>query len=176
MNISVHTNSNEELSQLAWQLYESSFPINERRPFRLHIKATLDKRFCPYVYISGQMELLAIYFYWNFLDFRYLEHFAVNPNYRNQGIGSKLIQMLNADKKPIILEIEPPMDKQTKKRLNFYERNHFKHTGYGFKQLKYRQNANDLHLDLLCNKEMDRDLYEQFRKTIYQELSRYNEK
>ncbi len=175
MNQFIYKNNNSDLSKTVWQLYESAFPIYERRSLKLHLKAMQDNRFYPYVYTSEQSKLLAICFYWDFADFKYLEHFAVHPHYRNQGIGSKIIQTLNIGKQPIILEIEPPIDTLTQQRLNFYEQNQFKYTGYQFTQLKYRRKANNVQLELLCNKEMSLNLYKKFKTIIYKELTLYNE-
>ncbi len=171
----LYKNNNDNLSKAVWQLYESAFPSAERRLLEQHLKAMQDTRFFPYIYTSEQSELIAICFYWDFTVFKYLEHFAVNPKLRNKGIGSKIIQSLEADTEPIILEIEPPVDKLTIQRLKFYERNNFRQTDYKFVQLKYRKNTSDLVLDLLCNKEMNQKLYEQFKEIIYKELRKYNE-
>ncbi len=175
MNPLIYIHDDSPLAKEVWQLYESAFPIEERRALQQHVSAMQDSRFYPYTYVSGQSELLAICFCWNFTDFKYLEHFAVHPNCRNKGIGSQIIQTLNTDKKPVILEIEPPVDTLTKQRLNFYKRNRFYHTGYRFKQLKYRKNTAHLQLELLCNKKMNSNLYKRFKETIYQELTPYNE-
>ncbi len=169
-------NTNSDFYREVWELYESSFPQIERRTFSLHAKATEDERFFPSVYTSDASELLAICFYWDFPDFRYLEHLAVRPNIRSQGIGSQIIKELTTDRRTVILEIEPPIDKQSKQRLNFYERNNFIHTNYKFTQLKYRKNNAEIQLDLLCNKPMNEGLYIKFGQIINKELQKYNEK
>lgn len=175
MNKIRYSEITSEIARQAWQLYTTSFPQEEQRSYALFQKALGDSHFCPYVYISEQSELLAICFYWDFSNFIYLEHFAVNTNCRNRGVGSKIIKTFSDSNKSVILEIEPPIDAQQKQRLRFYKRNCFIPTGYDFKQLKYTKNSDDLFLDLLCNKQMDAELFQQFKNTIYRELSRYCE-
>ncbi len=175
MNKFIYSIAERYLARQVWELYTTSFPIEEQRPYLQHKKAMLYSRFYPYVYTSGESELLAICFYWDFIDFKYLEHFAVNPNYRNRGIGSKIIKTLSQEEQPFILEIEPPVDVISKQRLRFYERCHFRQTNYTFQQLKYRKENDDVLLELLCNKNFDNNLFEKFKHTIYQELIRYCE-
>ncbi len=175
MNKINYSDINSRLANKVWELYTTSFPVEEQRPYLQHKKAMLDSRFYPYVYTSDHSELLAICFYWDFVDFKYLEHFAVNPNYRNQGIGSKIIKAFSQEEQPIILEIEPPIDAISKQRLRFYERCLFRQTNYTFQQLKYRKENDDVLLELLCNKNFDNNLFEKFKHTIYEELIRYCE-
>ncbi len=176
MNKLKYSNNSSELSKQTWILYEKSFSEEEKRPFNMYLKAIEDNRFFPYIYTSKQKELLALCFYWDFINFKYLEYLAVNPKYRSKGIGSQIIKELVVSEQPVILEIEPPIDKISKKRLMFYENNNFKQTGYSFKQLKYKKNNNDIFLDLLCNKPMNNNLFELFKNTIYKELTIYCER
>lgn len=175
MNKINYTDITLQLACDAWELYTNSFPIEEQRPLSLHQKAINDTRFHPYVYVSDQDELLAICFYWQFPQFKYLEHFAVNPKYRNKGIGSKIIKNFAQDHQPVILEIEPPIDTISIQRLRFYKRNLFKETPHCFKQLKYQKIKEDVWLNLLCNQEMSTNLFQQFQDIIYQELTIYCE-
>ncbi|PID94223.1 MAG: hypothetical protein CSA95_04080 [Bacteroidetes bacterium] len=172
--IKIKSNSRDErLFSMTWELYRKSFPVEEQRPLNKHLQAMCNSKFHPYIYTTEEADLLAICFYWDFHDFKYLEHFSVNPNYRNRGIGSEIIRSFNEDKYPVILEIEPPIDEISKQRLKFYERNNFKETGYIFKQLKYQKNNKDVLLELLCNKEMNGDFFQKFQHTIYHELAIY---
>ncbi len=175
MNKQKHNKKHNTQFNEVWELYTHSFPTDEQRTLNMHLKAIENNRFCPYVYTSEQSELLAICFYWEFTDFIYLEHFAVNPTFRNKGIGSEILNALTSQNKPIILEIEPPIDLQQKQRLKFYQRSNFTQTGYTFKQLKYQLNSNEVLLELLCNQPMNNNLFEKFQNTIYTELEVYCE-
>ena len=70
-----------------WELYESSFPLAERRKEEDHIRACSDSRFSP-VSVWENDELIGLLFYWEWDSYRYLEYLAVNPKLRGQGFGS----------------------------------------------------------------------------------------
>lgn len=58
----------------------------------------------------------------------YLMYFAIDEEYRNQGIGSKVLQNLLATKENVLLCIERPIDKLTNSRKDFYLKNGFYET------------------------------------------------
>lgn len=60
-------------------------------------------------------------------DISYLMYLAIDKEYRNQGIGSKVLQNLLIAKN-VLLCIERPIDELTKSRKNFYLRNDFYET------------------------------------------------
>lgn len=64
-------------------------------------------------------------------DSIFIDYILVSGKYRGNGMGSTLIKRLKKKGKPIILEVEPitPTDPDTKKRILFYEKNHFKKAG-----------------------------------------------
>lgn len=66
--------------------------------------------------------------YAEFKDFIFIDYLLVNPNTRGKGIGSKVLQAFKKTGKAIILEVEPPDtdEKDTVKRVQFYERNGFR--------------------------------------------------
>ena len=59
--------------------------------------------------------------YWETPDFRYIEHFCILPALRGQRYGSRALSMLPNDR-PVILEIDPPVDEIAIRRKAFYER------------------------------------------------------
>lgn len=113
------------------QLYISSFPENERRPWsstddievftkakseKFHIIAiTLDDAF------AGFMT------YWDFCTHIYIEHLSIMPKLRSQRLGSSLIDhaIKNISDK-IILEVEHPDTPEACRRIEFYQRHGFR--------------------------------------------------
>ena len=74
--------------------------------------------------------------YWNFEGYTYVEHFAVTPAKRGLNIGTKMLNHLIREVSPnVLLEVEPPTDSLTEKRIKFYERNGFRVRG----EFKYTQ-------------------------------------
>lgn len=58
--------------------------------------------------------------YWNFDNFIYIEHFAVNKDLRGRGYGFKIMEEFkSATDKILILEIDKITDAQSAARLRF---------------------------------------------------------
>ena len=119
-----------------FQLVEVSFPKDEYRTYDEQ-KALLDDTAYE-IYILPDLDDDAIRAFiaaWKFDSFAFIEHFAVNPNYRNQGIGGdflrKIVRMLG---KMVCLEVEPPDNETASRRIGFYERNNFFLNKYPYTQ------------------------------------------
>lgn len=124
----------------AWKLYVASFPEHERRSADCHAKALESNDFHTKAAVENG-DLLAILFYWTFGDNDiYIEHIAVTPRMRGHNIGSSVLcefaqQNLRAS---IILEIDPPQDEISQRRLAFYEKLGFHDSGFIFEHPSYR--------------------------------------
>ena len=119
-----------------FQIIEISFPEDEYRTYDEQ-KALLDNSAYE-VYILSDLDDKAIKAFiavWNFDSFAFIEHFAVNPTYRNNGIGStflrEIVCMLG---KMVCLEVEPPDNEMASRRICFYERNNFFLNKYPYTQ------------------------------------------
>lgn len=59
---------------------------------------------------------------WQFNDFNFIEHFAVDSKIRGNGLGTAMLkEYLNKCNKPIFLEVELPEDNMSKRRIKFYK-------------------------------------------------------
>lgn len=105
-------------------LYDKSFPWYENRSRDSHMKAMDDNEFYTDVAVDDNGNLLALLFYWIHGNILFGEHVAVNPEVRGQNLGSRLLQKWIADNpgKIVLLEIDPPEDDISIRRLRFYER------------------------------------------------------
>lgn len=119
------------------KLYRSAFPRVERKPFRLILRQC-EKGEAEIFAIEtndGKFAGLAVTVKYN--DIVMLDYFAIHPNARGKGIGSRALQMLKkryADSR-FILEIEsidePCKNLETRqKRRGFYLRNGMKPSGF----------------------------------------------
>jgi len=101
------------------------FPIQEMKS-KEHMEALLKEKGDIYHKDEGLNHVLM---YAEFEDFIFIDYIYVSKEARGQGIGHKLISKLKEKGKPIILEVEPvdEDDKDTEKRLKFYQRENFKH-------------------------------------------------
>ena len=60
---------------------------------------------------------------WEFSDFNFIEHFAVDSKIRGSGIGTAMLKAyLNKCNKPIFLEVELPENHVSIRRIEFYKR------------------------------------------------------
>lgn len=111
-------------------LYLEAFPESERKPFFL-----LQTRAA-----EGRAELLSIRFEGAFAglavtllyrDYVLVDYLAVSPDYRNHGIGARVLDLIR-DRyagRLIFLEIEEPRTELQERRRNFYIRNGILPTG-----------------------------------------------
>ena len=104
-------------------ILEESFPKDEYRTYEKQKALLDDARYTIYI-IPDRDEVKAFIAVWQFDDFAFVEHFAVNQAYRNQGLGSIILQEV-MKKLPcmICLEVELPETDFAKRRIGFYERN-----------------------------------------------------
>lgn len=107
------------------QLYIESFPVTERRDLSDWQALTLrdDTAFsCRGIYDEGQC--LGFITTWTFDGFVYVEHFAMSPDVRGRGWGARALIALceSTGGLPIVLEVEPPADEMSRRRIRFYER------------------------------------------------------
>ena len=120
----------QDYSQIK-ELYEESFPKNERFPFNYLISQS-KKENINFDIIYEEEKLIGISYIIVEGDFAFILYFAVNNKYRGNGYGTKIIKYRKEkyNKYTILLEIEEIVTnsvnyEQRLKRKSFYERNGF---------------------------------------------------
>jgi ribosomal protein S18 acetylase RimI-like enzyme len=138
-----------EIPKEAITLYKESFPVEERRSIeQLSNVVDTDKR-CrfnvvwiedkglppqPKLLLQPNKQFAGFFIYWKLASpaeaadsgssFFYLEHFAVNPQFRNKGIGAEVLKEEARSLQGLrLLEVEPSTNELTARRIKFYERN-----------------------------------------------------
>lgn len=142
------TNEGDALFSKAFSLYESAFPPEERRKSDEQSRI-MQKEAYHFDILKDGDEMLGIMLYWETDRFVFLEHFAILPEKRGQGIGTKALDLLKAKGKTVILEIEDPIDEVTTRRFGFYKRCGFFMTPHHHIQAKFRPGDEDLMLKIL---------------------------
>lgn len=133
-----------------YAIMEKSFPLDEYRPYKEQ-KALFENKYYS-VYIEKENMIKGFIAVWNFSDFLFVEHFAVNPDYRNQGIGAQILKKVaTAFEKPLCLEVEPPENEITRRRVGFYERNGFFLNEYPYVQPPISKGKNPVPLMLMSS-------------------------
>ncbi len=103
------------------ELYEASFPPEERREFFQLEQLISDRELFVNQIITDKNTIAGLCIFWVFGEFVYIEHLAVKPELRGIGIGEGTLSVLRVKFKVLILETELPVNEMSKRRIKFYE-------------------------------------------------------
>lgn len=116
-------------------------------------------------------KLSAVISVWNFTDFAFIEHFAVEKSGRGKGLGSEILQSIVNKYGAVALETEKDTDEFSLRRYNFYIRNGFTDTGICYDQPPL-QGSGKVKLTLMsCGLDYDPMI---IKNTIFAEVYRIN--
>jgi len=133
-------------------LYLIAFPPAERREYSGLVQL-LNNDECVVNLIFADQKIAGFIIVWYFEEFVFIEHFAIKPELRGQGIGEKLLALITKNyHKPVILETEPPIDQMSKRRVGFYQRNGFHLLGNQYFQPSYDGIKPEVELRLMSTK------------------------
>lgn len=168
------TSSSEPVVNQVEITYTDSFPVEERRPFPF-IKELIDEKdlFRLYV-IERDYQYAGFITLWFFDDFVYVEHFAIDPAARNGGIGAKTIELIrDIAAKPVVLEVELPVDEFSQRRIGFYERCDFVLDSHVYFQPPYHMGDKELEMRLMSTQGYVTDEnFEAVKRLIYKYVYR----
>jgi ribosomal protein S18 acetylase RimI-like enzyme len=115
-------------------LYESTFPVQERRDW-LQFLQLLQEPAMQLSVIMDNEEAIGFVIGWDLGNWYYVEHLAIDPAQRGKKYGEKVMQaVLEAGLGHVILEVERVHDADSQRRVNFYER-----LGYSIVNIDYHQ-------------------------------------
>lgn len=149
------------------QLYLSAFPKEELTDID-HLKHMEEQKQCHMLVITDEEDHfygLAILFLHKRVNL--LAYLAVHPDYRGQGIGSRVLELLRTTYGNFTLEAESTFEtnisnlKQRKRRKNFYLRNKLH-------MLDYTVLYSDIEMELFSTTPADVSIGDYF--TLYDEL------
>lgn len=121
MNFERVIDSSHPMFDTAIELYKVSFPAHEQRE-EFSQKEILHDEAYHFDLIYDEDEFVGIVLYWEHSDFIYLEHFCILPKMRNRRYGHRVLTLFEEKGKNLILEIDPPIDEISIRRLRFYQR------------------------------------------------------
>ena len=123
-----------------YELMKNSFPDSEYRTYQEQKKLLIDDKYTVFTRNKDD-DVSAFIAVWNLKNFTFLEHFAVLEKFRGKGFGSEfLLGVMKRLQNKIILEVEPPDDEVSKRRIRFYERVEFKLNDFYYEQASLREN------------------------------------
>lgn len=162
----VATNKNAFYAHFSEKLMEEAFPLCERPSF-MDMERRDSSLFHACTILKGE-EAVGLFNFWSFSDFDYIEHFAISPQLRNNGIGQVALQhFLQKSPRMTILEAELPTNELAERRLLFYQRNGFFINPHPYIQPAYRPNGETLAMNILSTQELDDDSFEKVRHHLY---------
>ena len=86
-------------------------------------------------------EFVGAVLYWQWADYIYVEHLFISPEYRGEGVGSRVLDILCRKGRNVILEIDPPVNETALRRMKFYMRNGFRENEYRHVHPPYRDGS-----------------------------------
>ena len=155
-----------------WKIMEASFPPNERRTKEKQEELLTKEKKYELFAAKQEERLLAFLAVWHFEKFTFVEHFAVDKNARNGGLGAAMLQELKK-KTPqkIILEVEPPEDEMKERRIAFYKRNGFSYNSYPYMQPAMNEDTEAIPLKIMSTEgELDEDGFLEVKDVLYTQL------
>ena len=134
-----------------YRLMEESFPQNEYLPYKYQKARLREEDYVVYTLPDPETaDIQAFLAVWNFQKLTFVEHFAVNPAYRNGGIGGRFLRELVESRPQMVsLEVELPETEMAKRRIRFYERNGFHYNDYPYYQPPFRKEDEPLPLRIM---------------------------
>ena len=105
----------------AMALYAASFPPHEQRlePSQRRIMAHEQYHFGI---LHDEEGFAGLALFWDAGAYLYVEHLCISPARRGQGLGTAALDLFAEAGKPVVLEIDPPVDAVSRRRQKFYER------------------------------------------------------
>lgn len=153
-------------------IMEQSFPVDERRPYDEQKKLIDNTAYS--IYVTPFFD--AFIATWEFDDFIFIEHFAVDSARRNAGVGSKMLtEFFEMQEKTVCLEVELPDTELAKRRIGFYERNGFFLNEYEYFQPPISKGKKIVPLMIMTSKgKADEDTFKKIRNILYKEVYNYS--
>ncbi|MCK9413846.1 MAG: GNAT family N-acetyltransferase [Prolixibacteraceae bacterium] len=152
-------------------LYVESFPNEERRTTS-ELLRMLNVQEMYFTAVLVEEVVVGFVVYWKFGQFRYIEHLAIYPAHRRKGFGAGVLQHLQREGKPLLLEVEIPQDVLSTQRVGFYNRAGFNALPVYYHQPPYRKGESLVPMLLFSDRtDWDDELLkvstEQFQEKVY---------
>lgn len=152
-----------------------SFPSCEYRDIDQYNHVCRNKKAFRCNIIYKKNTPIGLINFWEFKDFIFLEHFAIDPLFRNLGYGKRVLEMVQQDfKKPFVLEVEQPTCELAKRRIQFYQRAGLKIYSKTYNQPPYRKGEKEIPMYLMGTEELFKNQKTaRIKETLYTEVYSY---
>lgn len=155
---------------LVFAIMQASFPTAEYRPYEEQKMLLHDPRYR--IWVQGDAQIRAFLATWELGDLVFIEHFAVDPACRGQGIGSAMLAERKEDAaQPLCLEVELPETETARRRIAFYERAGFTCNTYAYEQPPISRGKAAVPLLLMTTQgAITEDRFRAIRARLYREV------
>lgn len=129
-------------------LYESAFPIHERRMWQNLLK-TIQHSGMQLTLLEDTVPI-GFVITWQIKDFCYVEHLAISSSQRGKQYGGKVVdELLDRFNRRIILEVEPEHDEDSTRRISFYTKKGLQMVPFNYLQPPYRKGEDSYEMQLM---------------------------
>ncbi|OFX54542.1 MAG: hypothetical protein A2066_04005 [Bacteroidetes bacterium GWB2_41_8] len=165
-----------ELNDELKQIYEDSFPPDERREW-LKISELIQNPSFTFYRIVDNVDLIGLITVWNFNRFSLIEHFAIRQNLRGKSLGTKVLNhVITEICKPVIVEVEEPINDTAQRRIAFYERLGFVVCSGIYFQPPYSAEKNRVKMQLMSfPKRLSTSEFSEVKSLIYRVVYKVSE-
>ena len=160
----------EKYAEELIELYLDAFSEEQRhtREDFIRLLNSNDEFNCNAVLMNK--ELIGFFHYWDFEDFLFLEHIAIEPPLRGHKLGEKVINLVRTfAEKPLVIEVEQAENSEYgARRIEFYRRLGFEIVPEKYFQPPYRKGGKFIPLDMMSDDvDFATDNFENIKTTIY---------
>ena len=150
---------------------EKSFPLTEFRP-KSEQAALFENKYYKIIGIKENDLPIAIAAIWCFDDFIFIEHLATTPERRGNGLGAQILrEIISGTLNAVCLEVEPPENELTRRRIAFYKRNGMFFNSYPYIQPSISKGREPIPLFIMTSKgEIDEQKFIEIKNTLYKEV------
>lgn len=158
----------EQVEPRLKDLYESSFPADERRDWTDWLKLIGKPEFSLYQ-INDHEGFIGFITAWRLYDLIFLEHFAILPEKRGLNYGTETLQaMLQLYQGNFVLEVEEPFTETAQKRIAFYQQSGFILNANEYYQPPYSPGKNWVKLLLMSYpQKLEPSRFEEVKRQIH---------
>ncbi len=154
-----------------FEIMSDNFPSDEMGDYKEQRAEYAHPLFSCYK-LENEKEICGFISVWKFTPFVYVEHFAIKKTYQGQNLGTEILTLIKEKYEEIIcMEVEPPCDDFSKRRISFYERNDFFVNDFHYIQPPYSVGKNELELKIMSEgRVLTQKEFETLRQSIYKNV------
>ena len=155
-----------------FELMSEAFPSIERRSYENQKKLLCNEAYNIIIENDEEENITAFIANWEFNDFNFIEHFAVDSKMRGNGMGTSMLkEYLNKSNKPIFLEVELPQNDISIRRIEFYKRLGFHLNSFEYFQPPMQEKHDFLPLKVMSYpKSINQEEFINFKNIVYRRV------